>query len=266
MAGVTAGFADVERDTALLKNWLDKVRRFGIARLTGGPVESEALLKIVRWFGFVRETNYGAFFDVRTKVDPDNLAFSPMGLQAHTDNPYRDPVPTLQILYCLENSAQGGESRIVDGFHVARRLLAEDPAGFEHLSRYRARFSFRGGHAVHLSSRKPIIELGPDGVLSTVRFNNRSSAPITDVPYDDMPGYYAAYRRLEQLIEDPEMTVHFRLQPGDSFIVDNTRVLHGRSAYAGCTGARWLQGCYADRDGLLSTLAVLESGQRSASF
>ena len=54
------------------------------------------------------------------------------------------------------------------------------------------------------------------------------------------------------------MAVTFKLAPGECFIVDNTRVLHGRKAYS-CAGSRWLQGCYADKDGLLSTLAAIES-------
>ena len=41
-------------------------------------------------------------------------------------------------------------------------------------------------------------------------------------------------------------------------MVDNTRVLHARRAFSG-TGKRWLQGCYADKDALLSTLAVLQA-------
>ena len=52
------------------------------------------------------------------------------------------------------------------------------------------------------------------------------------------------------------MEVTFRLNPGESFIVDNTRVLHARKAFSG-TGTRWLRGVYADKDGLLSTLAAL---------
>ena len=38
--------------------------------------------------------------------------------------------------------------------------------------------------------------------------------------------------------------------------VFDTRILHGRTAFTG-TGGRLLQGCYADLDGLASTLAVL---------
>jgi gamma-butyrobetaine dioxygenase len=73
-----------------------------------------------------------------------------------------------------------------------------------------------------------------------------------------MEDYYAALRRFSEIIEDPAMEVSFRLQPGELFIVDNLRVLHARKAFSG-SGRRWLQGCYADRDGLLSTLASIES-------
>ena len=72
-----------------------------------------------------------------------------------------------------------------------------------------------------------------------------------------MEDYYAAYRRFAELIEDPAMEVTFKLKPGELFIVDNTRVLHARKGFSG-TGKRWLQGCYADKDGLLSTLAAIE--------
>jgi gamma-butyrobetaine dioxygenase len=103
-----------------------------------------------------------------------------------------------------------------------------------------------------------MIELSTDCQLSGIRFNNRSTAAITDVPFDDMDTYYAAYRRLGEIIDDPAMEVTFRLNPGECFIVDNTRILHARKGYSGA-GTRWLQGCYADKDGLLSKLASLEA-------
>ncbi|MEM7506836.1 MAG: TauD/TfdA family dioxygenase [Pseudomonadota bacterium] len=253
-------FTRVATDAAARRRWLGHVRRAGFAKLTGGPVESGALLDVVSQFGFVRETNYGKWFEVRTEVNPENLAYTGLGLQAHTDNPYRDPVPTLQILYCLENSAEGGESQVVDGFRAAQRLRAEDAEGFALLSGHCARFEYRGTGDVHLTSRKPMIELDPDGRLTGIRFNNRSAAPVTDVPFEKMEQYYFAYRRLGEIIDDPAMAVGFKLAPGESFIVDNTRVLHGRTGYAATGGSRWLQGCYADRDGLYSTLGVLEKG------
>ncbi len=249
---------DMVRDNpgALLR-WLSAVRRYGFARLTNAPLTCDAPLQLAALFGYVRETNYGRAFDVRAAPNPNNLADTNLGLQAHTDNPYRDPAPSLQILGCLENTVEGGESVVVDGFRVAERLQAETPRGFDLLTRYCARFAYAGSPGVRLRSKRPIIELGPDGELIAIRFNNRSAAPITDVPYDDMADYYAAYRRMAELVEDPTLAVRFRLAPGDMFIVDNQRVLHARTAFTG-EGERWLRGCYADRDGLLSTLAVLE--------
>ena len=258
MANVPVGdFGAVSGNVEAKRDWLAKVARYGFGKLTGGPVEPGALFKVVELFGYVRETNYGRHFEVRTEVNPTNLAYTGLGLQAHTDNPYRDPVPTVQVLYCLESSAAGGENMVVDGFAAALRLREENPDWFDVLTKYCARFEYAGEKGVRLRSRRPMIELAPDGELIAVRFNNRSAAAITDVPFDDMATYYAAYRRLGEIIDDPAMEVTFRLNPGECFIVDNTRVLHARKGYSGA-GTRWLQGCYADKDGLLSTLAALE--------
>lgn len=250
-------WTDVASDRKALGRWLAAVRRHGFALMTGTPTEPGTLCKVAELFGYVRETNYGRWFEVRAEVNPNNLAYTNLGLQAHTDNPYRDPVPTLQILACLENSVEGGDSIVVDGFKVVERLKAESLRAFELLSGHAARFAYEGAAGVRLRAKRPMIELGPDGELLAVRFNNRSLAAATDVPYDDMADYYVAYRRFAELIEDPTMEVSFKLKPGELFIVDNTRVLHARKGFSGA-GKRWLQGCYADKDGLYSTLSAIE--------
>jgi gamma-butyrobetaine dioxygenase len=51
-----------------------------------------------------------------------------MAIGPHTDNPYRDPVPTVQMLHCLASAAEGGDSGLVDGFAAARLMRAEDQA------------------------------------------------------------------------------------------------------------------------------------------
>jgi gamma-butyrobetaine dioxygenase len=250
-------FTEVKRSKSALRDWLASVSRYGFAVLSDVPTTSGSLLDVTSLFGYVRETNYGKWFEVRAEVNPTNLAYTNLGLQAHTDNPYRDPVPTLQLLCCLENTVDGGESIVVDGFMVAERLRQEDPHGFELLAGCPARFEYAGSSGVRLRSKRPFIELGPDGEMIAIRFNNRSAAPIVDVPFDDMPAYYAAYRRFAEILEDPSMEVTFKLAAGELFIVDNTRVMHARKSFSG-SGNRWLQGCYADKDGLLSTLAALE--------
>ena len=253
-----ADYKSAKSNKTLLLQWLQSLYRYGFAKMTGGKIESGALIQIANLFGYVRETNYGKWFEVRSEVNANNLAYTNLGLQAHTDNPYRDPVPTIQILYCLENSASGGDSTVVDGFNAAIHLKNENPNYFNLLTKYCARFEYNGDKGSHLRSRRPMIELSPDGELIAIRFNNRSAAPITDVPYEDMENYYKAYRAFSNIINDPKWAVNFKLNPGECFITDNTRVLHARTAYSG-EGTRWLQGCYVDKDGLLSTISkVLE--------
>lgn len=247
----TGDFEDIHSNPSALHEWLGQIVRYGFAKLENGPIKEGALFDVVDLFGYVRETNYGRHFEVRTEVNPTNLAFTGLGLQAHTDNPYRDPVPTVQVLYCLESSAAGGENMVVDGFAAAQRLREENAEYFDLLADHCARFEYAGEEGVCLTSRRPMIELAPDGELIGVRINNRSLAAITDVPFEKMNTYFAAYRRLTEIIDDEAMEVTFRLNPGESFVVDNTRVLHARKGYSG-EGTRWLQGCYADKDGLRS--------------
>lgn len=249
----TSDFAAVSADPAARRAMLAHVARFGFVRLTGTPTEPGVPLTIAALFGHVRTTNYGAVFDVRAEASPENLAYTRLGLQAHTDNPYRDPTPGVQILASLVNAAEGGESVLIDGFSVAARLAGEH---FALLTRYPARFAYAGARDVRLEAKFPVIELGADGELRAVRFNNRSFAPLVDVPYDRVPAWYAALRRLNAAVEDPAFAVRFRLDPGTAIVFDNLRILHARTAITGA-GLRHLQGCYVDRDGLFSRLAVL---------
>ncbi len=253
----TGDFQALAKGGTALVEWLSQINRYGFAKVVNGPVEEGALFRVVDLFGYVRETNYGRLFEVRTEVNPTNLAYTGVGLQAHTDNPYRDPVPTVQVLYCLESTAAGGENMVVDGFAAVKRLQDENETYFDLLANHCARFEYAGEAGVHLTSRRPMIELAPDGELIAVRFNNRSMAAVTEIPFDKMALYYEAYRRLGEIIDDEAMEVSFRLNPGEAFIVDNTRVLHARKGYSG-EGNRWLQGCYADKDGVRSTYKAMQ--------
>ncbi|MEV4560140.1 TauD/TfdA family dioxygenase [Kitasatospora sp. NPDC049285] len=234
---------------------LAAVRRSGFAVLRGVPVEEGQVLAVARTFGFVRETNYGELFDVRVEPDPANLAFTSVAIAPHTDNPYRDPVPTLQLLHCLDNDAVGGDSGLVDGFRAAALLRAEDPAAFALLARTPVPFRYRDRDA-DLSAEMPMIGLDPRGAIREVRFNNRSIDTLRGLSGEELDAFYAAYRGFAAITLRPELQLEFRLGPGDCLIFDNTRLLHARTAFEQ-EGRRHLQGCYADLDSLASTLAVL---------
>ena len=55
---------------------------------------------------------------MRAEAQPNNLASTGLALGLHTDNPYRDPVPGLQILHCLR-AAPGGGARLFADAAVA---------------------------------------------------------------------------------------------------------------------------------------------------
>jgi gamma-butyrobetaine dioxygenase len=244
---VSASWLAYLDDDAERLRCLDAVLRNGFVLLRGVPVRDGAVTEVAETFGFVRETNYGRLFDVRVVNSPNNLAFTSRPIAPHTDNPYRDPVPTLQLLHCLENDADGGETTLVDGFAAAARLRRRDPAAFEVLTRTPVTFSF-ADPTTFLSAFRPIIDVDPLGRIREVRINNRSMQPGRE----HGPEFYRAYRAFRALLV--ESPVALRLEPGDCLLFDNTRILHARNGFA---GSRHLQGCYADIDALASAAAVL---------
>lgn len=249
-------YGEVVASDEALRDWLAAVDEYGFALLHDVPIAPGEVARFVERFGYVRETNYGRVFDVKTVVNPNNLAYSSLALGPHTDNAYRDPPPTLQLLHCLASSARGGENTVVDGFAVAEALRSADEAAFDVLARHPILFEFRDAET-ELASEAPVIALDARGEVAAIHFSTRAAAPFR-LPPDLMEPYYDAYRTFGRLLVSAEFRVEFRLEPGDLFIVDNLRVLHGRNGYSG-EGARHLQGCYADIDGLRSRLAVLRA-------
>lgn len=247
-----------------MAEWLAGIDRLGFGMLRRVPVADGEVARVAELFGHVRVTNYGRFFDVRSIAEPSNLANTSLGLAAHTDNPYRDPVPSLQLLHCLQSSISGGENLLVDGFQVAAEVRAALPAGFALLSSRPVSFAYLDD-TTELRASAPLVELLPDGSVRAVRCNSRSMQPSAlphdDLQADDLTAWYDAYLLFTRLLTEPRLQYRLRLDPGDLFIVDNRRVLHGRTAFAAPTaasvGTRHLQGCYADIDGLRSTHAVL---------
>ena len=193
---------------------------------------------------------------------PANLAYTGLPIGPHTDNPYRDPVPTIQLLHCLANAASGGQSGLLDGFRAAAQLRAEDPAAFECLTRTPVTFAYADATA-DLRAHRPMIEVNPAGLIRGVRYNSRSMQPLRPragatpaQAAEEMREFYLAYRAFASILLRPYLTLRFDLAPGDCVVFDNTRVLHSRTGFA-ATGERHLQGCYADIDGAESTVAVL---------
>lgn len=247
-------------DPALELAWLEQYAALGFGLLRQVPVEPGEVARVGDRLGFVRVTNYGRLFDVKSVPNPTNLAYTAVGLGVHSDNPYRHPSPGVQLLHCLESEAPGGDTLLVDGFHAAEILRREDPAAFELLTRVPMNFRYADA-STELRARQTLISIDIDGVVRAVHFNNRS-ADWLDAPADLVQAWYGAYRQFARILKRQELELVFRLDPGDCVVMQNDRTLHGRTAFDPGRGRRHLQGCYIDGDAMESRRLVL---RRSAS-
>jgi gamma-butyrobetaine dioxygenase len=244
---VTARLADARSEESVAA-FVRDLAEYGIAIIGGLATEPGTVLDFVARVGFARVTNYGALFDVRPDPHPTNLAFTAVGLPLHTDNPYRDPVPTVQFLHCLRASAGGGASLFSDGFNAAEILRAEHPDDFAVLTTTPVDFRFEDG-TVDLRATTPLIQLDSERRVVRVTVNHRSMEPVD--ASRDPDRFYAAYARLAAILADPANTIELTLRPGELVGFDNRRVLHGRRGYD-ADPDRHLQGCYLDIDAIRS--------------
>ncbi len=246
-----------------LFSWLEAFLDRGFVIFEGVPTEPGAVLKVATRFGFVRETNFGALFNVRSTPEATDLAYTSVALDPHTDNPYRAPVPGIQLLHCLINETSGGLSTLVDGFAVAQALRSEQPQAFEILSNTPVRFKYIDAGTELTASAAP-IELDVTGALKAIHFSPRLDfVPLFAAAQLD--AYYRARRMFDYRLRAPQYEIRFLLKTGDLVMFDNCRLLHGRTGFDPAEGLRHLQGCYIDIDGPRSLYRVLRRRLRRGS-
>lgn len=258
-----ADAATVRADPRTRLAWLTRLAQDGIAFLEAVPCEPQAILEAAALIGRVAETNYGLVFDVRSVPQPENLAYSDLGLGLHTDNPYREPVPGFQALHALVTSPEGGESLFADGFALAAQLREAAPEDFALLSSTAVPFHYRSSDA-ELYAERPLIQLSCAGEVTAVHYNNRSIAPLP-LGAHSAPRFYAAYRRFAALLREPRFQLQLKLADGDLVVFDNQRTLHGRTAFTAARHPRHLQGCYLTRDSVLCEAGLLRRALAAAS-
>lgn len=243
-------------DDDTLLQWLLAVRDIGLTQVCGVPTEPGSLKRVAQRISFIRESNFGVLFNVQSKADADSNAYTAFNLPLHTDLPTRELQPGLQFLHCLVNDADGGESIFVDGFAIAQALRQEDPEAFDALCRIPVEFRNKDRRSDY-RCLAPIIALDTLGQVSEIRMANFLRGPF-DTTVEQMPRLYRAYRRFIALTREPQFRLVQRLEPGQLWCFDNRRTLHARNAFDPASGARHFQGCYVDRDELLSRILVLQ--------
>jgi gamma-butyrobetaine dioxygenase len=238
-----------------LAGWVTDFLEYGFLIFGRVPPIPRTLFQVAATCGFTRQTNFGSLFEVRSEPVATDLAYTSLPLDPHTDNPYRWPVPGVQLLHCLANETSGGLSTLVDGFAAAEALRVRDRAAFEVLTRTPVRFRYRD-ETTDLVASAPPIELDAAGGLLAVHFSPRLDFVPLGSP-EVLDGYYRARRAFDHLLRSPQFEIRFLLETGDLLMMDNRRLLHGRTGFDPAEGLRHLQGCYIDIDGPRSLYRVL---------
>lgn len=87
--------------------------------------------------------------------------------------------------------------------------------------------------------------------------HTRDSIALTTSP-EETGRLYKAYLTLGKMLRDPANQIEHKMMPGDMICTNNSRVLHGRSAFT-VTGqqGRFLIGIHMDWDIMYSRMRVL---------
>jgi len=150
---------------------------------------------------WLRDTNFGTTFEVISKPDPNNLAYTSEALPLHTDLTNQELPPGYQFLHCLANEASGGGSLFCDGFAVSTDLQEAAPELTDRLANTAIPFRVHDSDT-DIRARKPVINRDVEGHTREICFNAHL-ADILDLQPDELSPYYAAYRRFMAMTRSP---------------------------------------------------------------
>jgi gamma-butyrobetaine dioxygenase/trimethyllysine dioxygenase len=221
------------------------VVRRGASETRPAEEETEAIVEAFAAGGLrVIGTHFGRIEDLRTdnttNVNTDQLGYTDAPVDLHTDQPFLEAPPRLQLLQAIRPAAAGGESYLVDARAAAEHLRSIDEGAWTLLTTTPARFH-RKQRAFEKILDAPFLEL--DGERFRVRWSYFTLAPY-QLPFAQMEAWYRAHDRFARLVRDPRHQYRFALRAGDFVLYDNHRMLHARTGFR---GARWVRGVYFDR-------------------
>jgi gamma-butyrobetaine dioxygenase len=252
-----ATFARSELHTlSRLAACLEAVLRRGVALVREVETDELGLREIAALIGEIRATNYGVTWEIEAQLDPVSAVDSERHLLVHTDLPYRDVAPGVQLLLSVVADVAGGVTTLVDGYAVAESIRHRDPDAWRLLTEIEFTYPYVRDN-VEFHGRAPLIGLHHDGTYHQIR----RAPDLVGVPFvsaADTPALYRALRTWTAAVDDPANEIQIALTPGDLVIFHNHRLLHGRTAFAlGAHGRRHLVGCYVDIEDVRSRRAVL---------
>lgn len=244
---------------AFAKSLLD-LCQWGLVFVRGVPESIDAVKDIANKIGVLQSTFYGETWDVISKPNAENVAYTNEFLGLHQDLMYYKDFPYVQLLHCMKNDCEGGDSLFSDGLRAAAEfkykkqpeylLLSKQPVNFQysrngHFYRAARRVIFEPKHWQPQARLPRMIHWSPPFQGPFVHLDDRSTS---------LPAWRDAARAFKNNLEAPENMLQYRLQPGDCVLFDNTRILHGRTEFDTSSGTRRMHGTYLQKQTVTSAL------------
>ncbi|KAF2179716.1 Clavaminate synthase-like protein [Zopfia rhizophila CBS 207.26] len=262
-------YKDYMAEDEVLFDALSHLNKYGLLFLKNVPESEESVVDIAGRIGTLKNTFYGRTWDVKSKPNAENIAYTHQFLGLHMDLLYTSNPPHLQLLHSLRARSPGGESLFSDSFEAAHSLHHSSAFHFRTLCTFPVTYHYH--HPTHhYHHTRPTIELFAYPKYSeptNLAIRHINWSPPFQGPFEARIGgenqtalrnYLAAANAFEKLLSAEENLYEYRLEEGDCVIFDNRRVLHARRAFDASKGERWLKGAYVDDDVFFSKLRVLE--------
>ena len=223
------------------------LRDYGIVRVSQLGTDPDQTERLANLIGPIHETTaFGRIYDVRAEPVAKLGAKTGMAQAPHIDDPFHYSPPGIDVFHCMVNTEEGGMSTYVDGFAIAADIEAVAPAAYEVLTTQPiSQIRWHPGE-IDLRARAPLISLDEFGALRGIRYFDRALAPL-DVDHEMIEPLYNAIREFNRRMVDPDFIAEIRVAPGDGMLIDNHRVLHGRTAFDPSHG-RHVRLCHVPRD------------------
>ncbi|KAJ1307940.1 hypothetical protein OPQ81_002017 [Rhizoctonia solani] len=231
----TVSYEEVMRDDVGVYRWLQKIDEFGFCFVSGVPPNAENTEALARRIAFIRETKYGGFWDFTSDLKHGDTAYTNLALGAHTDTTYLSDPCGLQLFHLLLHEGTGGKTLLVDGFYAAAKLREKYPSHYELLTEVKISAHAAGDADSLYIPNEPFSILKKDfnGELTGVRYNNDDRSALKYIDPVLVEDWYDALRAWNRCLTSPDAELWVQLTAGTAVVVDNHRVLHGRSAFTG---------------------------------
>jgi alpha-ketoglutarate-dependent taurine dioxygenase len=254
----------------------------GLVFIENVPAEEKSVKMLAERIALLRNTFYQPTWDVRSKPSAENVAYTSRYLGYHMDLLYMKEPPGLQLLHCIQNTCEGGESFFADTFAALWRMERESSDLANALDTVYVPYGYRNGPNTYYD-RKPVVhkrryafdqryKLDQHGhLLDRKSITSKVNRVYWSPPFVQMdtmlrPGTRAelreqqrALKKFADVLEDDSLRVETKLPPGTCVIFDNLRVVHARKAFDTNSGHRWLKGAYLDSQDFISKAQSLIS-------